>query len=143
MQAFIVESANKPGELARMASAIAQRGINLYAFSLGLGSRGGSAFLATDEAGVKTALTGAGIQFREIPVLTISLKDEPGTAAATAQKLADAGVNIELFAPVQSSEGKVTIALGVDKIEDAKRLLADQFIEWKVPERAQVGVSSM
>jgi len=143
MQAFIVESANKPGELARIASVIAQRGINLYVFSLGLGSRGGSAFLATDEAGVKNALTGAGIEYREIPVLTISLEDKPGTAAATAQKLADAGVNIELFAPVQSSEGKVTIVLGVDKIEDARKLLADQFIEWKVPEAIRVGVSPM
>ena len=143
MQAFIVESANKPGELARIASAIAQRGINLYVFSLGLGSRGGSAFLATDEAGVKNALTGAGIEYREIPVLAISLEDQPGTAAATAQKLADAGVNIELFAPVQSSGGKVTIVLGVDKIEDAQKLLADQFIEWKVPEQMQVGVSPM
>ena len=143
MQAFIVESANKPGELARITSAIAQRGINLYVYSLGLGSRGGSAILATDEAGVKNALTGAGIEYREIPVLTISLEDKPGTAAATAKKLADAGVNIELFAPVQSSEGKVTIVLGVDKIADAQKLLADQFIEWKVPERAQVGVSSI
>jgi hypothetical protein len=143
MQAFIVESANKPGELARIASAIAQRGINLYVFSLGLGPRGGSAFLATDEAGVKNALTGAGIEYREIPVLAISLEDQPGTAAATAQKLADAGVNIELFAPVQSSEGKVTIVLGVDKIEDAQKLLADQFIEWKVPGQMGVGVSPM
>jgi len=143
MQAFIVESANKPGELARLASVIAHRGINLYVFSLGLGSRGGSAFLATDEAGVKNALTGAGIEYREIPVLTISLEDKAGTAAAAAQKLADAGVNIELFAPVQSSDGKVTIVLGVDKIEDARKLLADQFIEWKVPEAIRVGVSPM
>ena len=143
MQAFIVESANKPGELARIASAIAKSGINLYVFSLGLGSRGGSAFLATDEAGVKNALAGAGIEYREIPVLAISLEDQPGTAAATAQKLADAGVNIELFAPVQSSEGKVTIVLGVDKIEDAQKLLADQFIEWKVPGQMGVGVSPM
>jgi hypothetical protein len=52
-------------------------------------------------------------------------------------------VNIELFAPVQTSEGKVTIALGVDKIEDARKLLADQFIEWKVPQQMQVGVSPM
>ena len=33
--------------------------------------------------------------------------------------------------------------LGVDKIEDAQKLLADQFIEWKVPEQMRVGVSPM
>ena len=134
MQAFIIESANKPGELAHQASVIAKREINLYPFSLGLGSHGGSAFLATDEAGVKSALTSAGISYREVPVLTITLEDRPGTAALVAQRLGDAGVNIELFAPVQVTDGKATIAIGVDKIADARKVLADQLIEWKVPE---------
>jgi hypothetical protein len=142
MQAFIIESANRPGELARQASAIAQRDINVYAFSLGLGSRGGSAFLATDEAGVKTALSGAGIEYREVSVLPISLEDKPGTAATTARKLADAGVNIELFAPVQSTNGKVTILIGVDKLADARRILSDQLTDWKVPEPMHAGMSS-
>ena len=134
MQAFIIEAANKPGELAHQASVIAKRGINLYPFSLGLGSRGGSAFLATDEAGVKSALTGAGISYREVPVLTITLEDRPGTAALAAQKLGDAGVNIELFAPVQASDGQATIVIGVDKIGEARKVLSDQLTEWKVPE---------
>ena len=95
MQAFIIESANKPGELARHASVIAKRDINVYPFSLGLGSRGGQAFVAADEAGVKSALTSAGITYKEVPVLPIWLEDRPGTAALTAQRLADAGVNIE------------------------------------------------
>lgn len=142
MQAFIIESANKPGELARQASVIAKREINLYAFSLGLGSRAGSAFLTTDEAGAKTALIGAGITYREVPVLTISLEDRPGTAALTAQKLADAGVNIELFAPVQTTNGKATIVIGVDKIADARKVLSDQLVEWKVPEPLHAGMSS-
>ena len=42
-------------------------------------------------------------------------------AAKTAKKLAYAGVNIELFAPVEYTDGKATIAIGVDKIEEAKR----------------------
>jgi hypothetical protein len=142
MQAFIIESPNKPGELARQASVIAQRDINLYAFSLGLGSRGGSAFLANDEAGVKTALSGAGIAYREVPVLTVSIEDRPGTAASTAKKLADAGVNIELFGPVQSTNGKATIVIGVDKIADARRVLSDLLTDWKVPEPVHAGMSS-
>ena len=142
MQAFIIESANKPGELARSASVIAKRDINVYPFSLGLGSRGGQAFVAADEAGVKSALTGADIKYQEIPVLTIWLEDRPGTAALTAQKLADAGVNIELFAPVYSTNGKATCLIGVDKIADAKRVLSDQLTEWKVPEPMHAGMSS-
>lgn len=142
MQAFIIESANKPGELARQASVIAKRDINVYPFSLGLGSKGGLAFVAADEAGVKTALTGAGITYREVPVLTIELQDRPGTAALAAQKLADAGVNIELFAPVHATNGKATCLIGVDKIADARRVLSDQLTEWKVPQPVAAGMST-
>jgi hypothetical protein len=142
MQAFIIETANRPGEFARQASAIAQRDINVAAICLGLGSRGGSAFLARDESGVRSALTGAGLEYHEVPVVTVWLEDRPGTAAKTAKKLADAGVNIELFAPVQYTDGKSTIAIGVDKIEEARRVLSDQLIEWTVPETMHAGIGA-
>ena len=102
MQAFILETVNRPGEFARQAQAIATRDINVAA---------------------------------------IALEDKPGTAAKTAKKLADAGVNIELFAPVEYTDGKATIAIGVDKVDDARRVLADQLIEWKVPETVHAGMS--
>jgi hypothetical protein len=142
MQAFIIETANRPGEFARQASAIAQRDINVAAVCLGLGSRGGSAFLARDESGVRSALTGAGFEYHEVPVVTVWLDDKPGTAAKTAKKLADAGVNIELFAPVQYTDGKATIAIGVDKIEEARRVLSDQLTEWMVPETLHAGIGA-
>jgi hypothetical protein len=141
MQAFILETVNRPGEFARQAQAIATRDINVAAIALGLGAKGWSAFLARDEPGVRSALSTAGLTYHEVPVLTIALEDTPGTAAKTAKKLADAGVNIELFAPVEYTDGKATIAIGVDKVEDARRVLADQLIEWKVPETMHAGMS--
>jgi hypothetical protein len=141
MQAFILESANRPGEFARQAEAIATRDINVAAIALGLGTRGGAAFLARDESGVRSALSTAGLTYHEVPVVTIWLEDKPGTAAKTAKKLADAGVNIELFAPVDYTDGKATIAIGVDKIEEAKRVLSPQLIEWKVPETLHAGMA--
>lgn len=141
MQAFILETANRPGEFARQAEAIATRDINVVAVSLGLGQRGGSAFLAHDAAGVRNALSTAGLTYHEVPVLTIALPDKPGTAAKAAKKLADAGVNIELFAPVQYTEGTATFAIGVDKIEEARRVLSDQLIPWTVPETVHAGMT--
>jgi hypothetical protein len=141
MQAFILETVNRPGEFARQAQAIATRDINVAAIALGLGAKGWSAFLARDEPGVRSALSTAGLTYHEVPVLTVALEDKPGTAAKTAKKLADAGVNIELFAPVEYTDGKATIAIGVDKVEDARRVLADQLIEWKVPETMHAGMS--
>jgi hypothetical protein len=141
MQAFILETANRPGEFARQTQAIATRDINVAAIALGIGSRGGSAFLARDEAGIRNALSTAGLTYHEVPVLTIWLEDKPGTAAKTTKKLADAGVNIELFAPVSYSDGKATVAIGVDKVDAARRVLADQLITWEVPETMHAGMS--
>jgi hypothetical protein len=126
MQWFIVEAANKPGEFARHASAIAKRGINLNnVICLGIGDRGGAAFYSTDEAGVRSALNEAGIAFREVSVLEVELDDRPGTVADAAKRLGDAGVNIELIAPTGMSGGKVTVALGVDKLDAARTALGD------------------
>jgi hypothetical protein len=133
MQAFIVEATNRPGEFARQTAAIAARGINLYGYCITLGTRGASAFLGHDEAGVRSGLNDAGIAFREVPVVTAWLEDKPGTAAAISKKLADAGVNIELFVPLDLKDGKATMAIGVDNVEAARRVLSDQLTEWMVP----------
>ncbi len=126
MQWFIVEAANEPGEFARHAAAIAERGINLRnVICLGLGDRGGAAFYATDEAGLRSALNDAGTSFREVSVLTALLQDKPGTVADAAKRLGDAGVNIDLIAPVGMDEKGVSIAFGVDRLEEARKALGE------------------
>jgi hypothetical protein len=133
MQAFITEAVNRPGEFARYAEAIATRGINLSGVvCLGLGDRGGAAFLSADEAGLRRALNDAGIAYREVSLVTVGIEDKPGTAASAARTLADAGVNIELLAGVGTSDHKVILAIGVDKVEDARRALGDLVTEWSM-----------
>jgi hypothetical protein len=131
MQAFIFEAANKPGEFARYTEAVAQRGINLSAaLCLGMGDRGAAAFISADEAGLRSALNDEGLACREVPIVTARLDDRPGTAAAAARRLADAGVNIELFAPVASDGQTVTVAIGVDNVEKARTAIGDMITEW-------------
>ena len=141
MKAFVIEAANRPGELARVAEVIAGRGINIEAFSLGWGADGALAFLSHDENGLQSALDDAdGITYKEVPLLTIWLEDKPGTVAWAARKLADVGVNIEFFAPVDiTTDRKATIAIGVDKIDAARSALSDQLVEWKIPEKVYAG----
>ena len=131
MQAFITEASNRPGEFARHAEAIAKRGINLSGVvCLGLGDRGGAAFMAADESGLRTALNEAGFAFREVPIVTIAIEDKPGAVAAAARTLADARVNIDLMAGVGMTDNKVTLAIGVDKVEEARQALGDLVTEW-------------
>jgi len=139
-QTFIVEATNRPGELARVTDVIAQRGINIEVFSLGYGSHGALAFLAHDEKGLKSALNTDGIAYKEVPCLTIWLEDKPGTAAKATKRLADAGVNIEFFAPVEyKADRRATVAIGVDKVDAARTALSDQLVEWMIPEPALAG----
>ena len=140
MQAFIIESTNRPGEFARQAAAIASEDVNVAAIAMGIGPRGASAFLTRKESAVRRALKETGISYHEVPVLTVALEDRPGTEAKAAKKLADAGVNIELFVPLEHADGKATIAIGVDKIEEARRVLSDQLTEWMVPEPMHAGI---
>jgi len=126
MQWFIVEAANRPGEFARHTEEIAKRGINLAnVVCLGIGDRGGAAFYATDEAGLRSALNDAGIGFREVSAVTARLEDRPGTVADAARRLGDAGVNIELLAPMGMDGKHVTVVFGVDKAEQATTALGD------------------
>ena len=142
-QTFIVEATNRPGELARVTDLIAQRGVNIEAFSLGYGSHGALAFLGHDEKGLKSALTSEGISFKEVPCLTIWLEDKPGTIAKATKRLADAGVNIEFFAPVEyKTDRRATIAIGVDQIDAARAALSDQLVEWMIPEPAMAGAAT-
>jgi hypothetical protein len=140
MKTFIVEAANRPGELARVTELIAGRGINIEAFSIGYGADGALSILSHDEKGLKSALDESGITYKEVPLLTIWLEDKPGQVAWAARKLADAGVNIEFFAPVDfTTDRKATIGIGVDKIDVARTALSDHLVEWMIPEKVYAG----
>jgi hypothetical protein len=122
MNAFIVEAQNQPGELARVAGALGDRGVNI---TTGAAIGGAFGFLTNDEAGARSALQGAGIAFREVEVIPASLADEPGALAKVARRLADAGVNIEFVIPTGMSGGKVGVAIGVDKVEAARSSIGE------------------
>ena len=124
MNAFIVEAKNKPGMLAEVSKAIADKGVNILSGSvIGLGESGGFAFISNDETSTRSALREANLKFREIEVMPISVSDEPGSLAKIAKKLADAGVNVDLILPTGMSGNKMTLALGVDKIDAARKAI--------------------
>jgi hypothetical protein len=124
MIAFIVELHDKPGELARVTEAIAQKGINITAFSgATAGGRGGVMIATNDEEGTRRALADAGCQVTEAELVTTALEHKPGSLAAAARRLADAGINISGALPVGMSEGKVSIAFATDQPAKARELI--------------------
>ena len=124
MHAFIVELDNRPGELARIAAAIAEKGINITnGAGLAVGTTGGIGLTTNDEDGTRRALDGVGCTYREVDLIPVSVEDKPGTLADAARRLADAGVNIELMMPAGMAAGKMTVAFGVDNPDAARSAL--------------------
>jgi hypothetical protein len=126
MNAFIIELQDRPGALADIADAIAEKGINIAGVAGATASgSGGVALVTNDEAGTRSALDGSGARYREVALATASLEDKPGVLAEVARKLANAGVNIEAIFPMGMEAGKITVAFGVDNVEAAKSALSE------------------
>jgi hypothetical protein len=89
---------------------------------LALANRAALPSSATTKA-TRTALRESNCTFREVEVMPISVADEPGALAKIAKKLSDAGVNIELLMPTGMSGNKMTLALGVDNIDAARKAI--------------------
>jgi hypothetical protein len=126
MNAFIIELENRPGSLASVAEAIAQRGINITSTAgATVGNQGSVAILTNDEAGTRSALEAGGFAYREIGLVSAALEDKPGSLASATRRLADAGVNVETLLPTGMDGGKVRIAIGVSDIGAAQRALGE------------------
>lgn len=124
MNAFIIELDNRPGSLADVAAAIAEKGINITGVAGATGTTSGSVAIATnDEDATRSALDGLGARYREVALASASLEDKPGMLADITRKLANAGVNIEAILPTGMEGGRITVAFGVDNIEAAKSVL--------------------
>ena len=124
MNAFIVELTNKPGELARVTEAIAQKGINIEGFAGATAGGAGTVILVTnDEAGTRRALSDAGSKAREVELVMAALDHVPGSLAAAAKKLADAGINIEAAMPTGMAGDKITVSFATDNPAKAREIL--------------------
>ena len=124
MNAFIVELTNKPGELARVTEPIAQKGINIEGFAGATAGGAGTVVIVTnDEAGTRRALSDAGCNAREVELVMASLDHAPGSLAAAARKLADAGINIEAAMPTGMAGDKVTVSFATDNPAKAREIL--------------------
>lgn len=107
-----------------LAEAVAERGINITGFAGATsGDLGSVAFTTDDDSATRNALGEKGWVYREVPIVHASLDHRPGTLAAAARRLADAGVNVET-AFVSGMDGdKVEVSFGVDTPEAAQRAL--------------------
>ena len=125
MLAFLVDLENKPGGLARVAEAIAAKGVNIESISgAACGDAGRAAILTNDAGTTRKALGEIGCTFSEMEATEVTLRHEAGSLAKVARRLGDAGVNIEALLPVGMDGGDVRVAIVTNDPVKAGELLS-------------------
>jgi hypothetical protein len=121
---FSVTLDNKPGELARLAGALAEKGINLRtAAATTQGAKGIVNLITSDDGKTRDTLKTQRFTFTEDEALVARLEDKPGALAQLAKNLAAARVNITSVALLSSVPPKVEVSLTVDNVEKAKTII--------------------
>ena len=123
MQEFNVSLTDKPGELAQVASAVGDEGINILG-CVGMGRSTASVTMVTDdEEATKGVLKSMGRDFEVNELILTSLPNEPGALAGMATKLSDANVNIKSFYIMKMELDVADVAMTTDNPSKTKELL--------------------
>jgi hypothetical protein len=95
---LVIDLANEPGALARVAAAVSDAGVNIAAATcIGTGERAELHILVPHAEAAKHALAISHVVVsREREVVAIDVEDRPGVLADLTRKIAAAGVNIDL-----------------------------------------------
>ena len=123
MQEFNVSLADKPGELAEVASAVGDQGINILG-CVGMGRSTASVTMVTDDEEATTrVLKEMGRDFDVNELILTTLSNEPGALAEMATKLSDEGINIISFYIMKMEMDAADVALTTDNPSRTKEIL--------------------
>lgn len=122
---FVVQLDNRPGELAHLARALGERGVDITDIACAGTGTLACAFMTTSNGEeAHEVLKGLGHEFIEGETVVIDVMDRPGGLAEVAEKFAKAGVNILSTLTVGRRAGVVEMAFAVDDAEKAKAAVA-------------------
>ncbi len=119
---LVIELDNKPGALAKVATAISDAGVNIAAATcLGSGQTAELHILVPHSEPVRRALanTHGPAVTREREVVVVQAKDRPGELAELAQKVSAAGINLDIVYVATNSR----VVLGSEDIQTLKEVL--------------------
>jgi hypothetical protein len=122
---FTVRLKNEPGALARLAARLGEHGIDIRTIGAGaVGSYGCAVLSTNNDNAARDVLRQARYAFVEGEALNVAVEDRPGALAHLTGRLADAGVNVIGVVILNRYQGKVELAISVDTIDTARRVLA-------------------
>ena len=123
MQEFNVSLKDKPGELASVASAVGDNGINILG-CVGMGRATASVTMVTDdEEATAKVLEDMGRDFDANELILTTLPNKPGALADMATSLSDEGINIISFYIMIMELDVADVALTTDNPSKTKEIL--------------------
>ena len=124
MRDFAIQIGHRPGEVARVANALARKDINLKSIAgMGFGNQGLLHLLPDDVEAARAALNESRIPFEEHEIVTVLLENKAGELAEVTGKLSNAGVNLQAIYVVGLDGDLVELAIAADDVKKAKKVL--------------------
>jgi len=123
---FTIIHDDRPGTLSDLGILLAGQGINIRSMAAvpAPDKRGVVRLIVDDIEKAQSVLTEAGIGHSARSVLAVEISNEPGSLGGVAKYLAGYDINIESLYVLESAPGTITIVLGVDRLDEARDLLA-------------------
>ena len=109
---------DRPGTLAKAATAIANAGINIEGFCE---IDGQFHTVTSDPMGAKRALESAGYKVRETDVVVFPAEDRPGFLAEVLKRITDDEINVSVAYTLANTR----IAIGADQVSKLKNVLQE------------------
>ena len=121
-----IQLTNKPGDLARVAEALAHRGVNIKALTaLSVDGMAIARILPDDIVAARGAFEAANIRFTESEVHLVLLENKAGVVADVANRLGAAGINLEAMYVTGITDDLVELAIVGDNPKKAKKVLEE------------------
>ena len=124
MRDFAIQLTHRPGELARVADALARKSVNIKSLAgVAIGNQVVLRIIADDVEAARSALQENNIRFEESELATVLVENHAGELAGIAGKLADAGLNLQAIYVTGLEGDLVELAIVADDVKKAKKLL--------------------
>jgi len=121
-----IQLTNHPGDLARVAQALARRGVNIKALAgISVGGVAMARILPDDIVVARSAFEAASIRFTESEVHIVLLENKAGILASVTSRLGEAGVNLEAIYVTGVADDLVELAIVTDNPKKTKKILEE------------------
>jgi hypothetical protein len=121
-----IQLTNKPGDLARVAEALSRRGVNIKALTaMSVDGMAMARILPDDIVAARGAFEAANIRFTEAEVHLVLLENKAGVVADLANRLGEAGINLEAMYVTGIADDLVELAIVGDNPKKAKKVLEE------------------